>query len=113
MEEKSKNVQETEKIDPFSRFMFGVRREQEFDESHDNDEKKENVHARDRDWLFGARELPKAKKAKQDPSILDHLNNVDYIELMHHVDTFMSSTKDLKPLVSKLKPYLESFLHKK
>ncbi|WP_077211182.1 hypothetical protein [Bacillus dakarensis] len=118
MEEKSKDVQETEKIDPFTRFMFGnrrsIRKEQDSFESQNYDDDKDNLHVNERDWLFGGRGVSSANKEKNEKqTFTDYLSNVDYIELMHHVNTFMNSTKELKPLVNKLKPYLEAFLHKK
>lgn len=105
LEEKKEHIE----IDPFSRLMFGDKRYYE--------EEKESVSKRkDDDWILGSKSSPPPKSEK--PSFLngslgEYLQNVDYMEIMHHFDTLMNSANELKPLFKKVRPVLESFLNKK
>ena len=40
------------------------------------------------------------------------LSHVDFDEVMNHVDTLISSAKELKPLFGKVRPYLDQFIAK-
>jgi hypothetical protein len=106
LEEKKNHVD----VDPFSRLMFGDKRYYE-------EEEKEGVsNRRETDWILGPKSSPHQKSEK--PSFLngslgEYLQNVDYIEIMHHFDTLMNSANELKPLFKKVRPVLESFLNKK
>lgn len=110
MEEKNTK---TEVTDRFSRFMFGERN------TPINEETTEN-QLENWDWILGARTSDKAKAGDKsshhngiNKSIEQFLQNVDYMEVMHHVDTLMTSTKELKPLLNKIKPVLENLISKK
>lgn len=105
MEEENKPYQ-----DPISKFMFGAR----FDEKEEDTAPEEQ---RERDWLFGNRPS-RSKSAEQNPLnqipfIGERLQNLDYMEIMQHVDTLMNSANELKPLIRKIKPVLLDFLQKK
>lgn len=116
---------ETNEIDPFSQFMFGktVHRERK---------EREPSSFNNNDWLFGRR--PPAndddyrdrggidlfslhprqqQKSEQKNSIGSILQNVNYMELMEHMDTLMNSAKQLKPLLSKVRPLIDQFTNKK
>lgn len=51
-----------------------------------------------------------SKPAEQEKSMLGQL---DWAEMFHHVDTLLESARELKPLFSKVKPYLDHFMDKK
>lgn len=125
MEEESQR-HETDRI---SRFMFGEKGvkntalDDELTNEHDDSTlDKEHIEpiARERDWLFGHRYTQDTKRHdnlspqasnKTIHSLGNMLQNVDYIELMQHVDTLMTSASELKPLLKKIKPVIESFLN--
>lgn len=103
----------TEVTDRFSKFMFGER-------STPIVEKTTEHEQNNWDWILGEQTSNKAKAAGKsshhngiNKSIEQFLQNVDYMKVMHHVDTLMTSTKELKPLLNKLKPVLEHFISKK
>lgn len=107
MKEEHEESKEQVEIDPFSRLMFGDRRPYK---QEDNSSRKEH------DWLFGSK--PSRESTRDNSSFLngslgDYLQKVDYIEIMNHVDTLMASANELKPLIKKVKPVIESFLNKK
>ncbi|TKC18272.1 hypothetical protein [Robertmurraya kyonggiensis] len=96
--------------DPISKFMFGER----FDEKEDDTVP---VEQEERDWLFGKR-TSRTKSSEENPInqipfIGERLQNIDYMEMMQHFDTLMTSANDLKPLFKKIKPVLLEFLQKK
>ncbi|WP_019153250.1 hypothetical protein [Robertmurraya massiliosenegalensis] len=102
-----------EEVDRFSRFMFGERHTSSFEEP----EKREKE---DWDWILGSRESHTEEEQNNkstlngfNKTIDEFLQKVDYMEVMNHIDTLMTSTKELKPLLTKLKPLLENFLSKK
>lgn len=41
------------------------------------------------------------------------LGQLDWGELFYHIDTLIESSREFKPLFSKVMPYLENFLDKK
>ena len=126
LDDKADDVQERNELDHFTRFMFGEKRNlmrgerkssdinNDFIENQPEMEDFEEKRAREREWLFGVNTRHSPRHQGQDKTtITDLLNQIDYTELMHHVDTFMSSTKQLKPLIKKLRPYVEMLLNKK
>lgn len=96
--------------DPISKFMFGER----FEEKEEDTEPTEHE---EHDWLFGKRpsrsQNSEQNPINQIPFIGERLQNIDYMEMMQHVDTLMNSANDLKPLFKKIKPVLLEFLQKK
>lgn len=134
------NRNEREERDYFSRLMFGDRtNSEESNESTDRDTDEgekanrdkawEDDRSEERNWLFRPRErrepfqqknrmdelfsLGGTNRKRSNPSVLDLLENVDYVELMEHFDTLMTSANKLKPLMNKLKPILGTILNKK
>lgn len=108
--------EQEKEMDPLSRLMFGGRSHNRRNDS----EGVEDVGSDDReyDWLLGRRR-PITTKEEETPSegihhkIGEMLQNIDYIEAMKHVDTLMTSANELKPLLGKVKPLIESFTQKK
>ncbi|MGG0719099.1 hypothetical protein ABE096_16105 [Robertmurraya massiliosenegalensis] len=104
---------QSEEVDHFSKFMFGERNTSSFEEPVKREEE-------DWDWILGSRASDKAETQNNkgtlnglNKSIEELLQKVDYMEVMNHIDTLMASTKELKPLLTKIKPLLENFLSKK
>ncbi|MFE8700365.1 hypothetical protein ACFYKX_07060 [Cytobacillus sp. FJAT-54145] len=116
---------EANEIDPFSQFMFGKTIYRERNE-------KESSSFNNNEWLFGRRSPAndddqrdrggidlfslhprQSQKSEQKNSIGNILQNVNYIELMEHMDTLMNSAKELKPLLSKVRPLIDQFTNKK
>lgn len=117
--------------DRFTRLMFGDRRrasessnkENAFDDEDFRDEgEDEDDSSRNNDWLFGRKREHHSfdffgnrnqKAGQHDQNSLEKfLYNIDYVELMKHVDTLMTTAKELKPLIKQIKPYLKSFTRK-
>ncbi|KIY22952.1 hypothetical protein [Mesobacillus subterraneus] len=42
-----------------------------------------------------------------------YLDHIDLDEVMHHVDTLITSSKELKPLFGKIKPFFDQIIDKK
>ncbi|MGV3263473.1 hypothetical protein [Cytobacillus pseudoceanisediminis] len=101
----------TKQIDPFTSLMFGKGND---DESYPDRETKQNIAADKTshfdNWIFGPKQKEKnsEKSTAQNP-IEDFLNEIDFILLMETIDSIRNSSKQLKPLVKKLIPYLEKF----
>lgn len=102
----------TKQIDPFTSLMFGKGHD---DESYGDHETKQNTQiAADKtshfdNWLFGPKQKKNAEKSTAQNPIEDFLNEIDFILLMETIDSIRNSSKQLKPLVKKLIPYLEKF----
>ncbi|MDZ5470334.1 hypothetical protein SM124_01100 [Bacillus sp. 31A1R] len=123
MEFKNEPNDEEVPVDPFSSFMFGHPRKRNI-----SNDAHEDYHG---DWLFGRRlphhEEPTSNRddhpfnfskhphsEESNKQSLGHiLQNVNYIELMGHVDQLIDSAGQLKPLFNKIKPIVEQFLNKK
>lgn len=116
-----------EEQDRFTRLMFGDRGKDtdalNKEDDYHEEGKDEDNSSRDNDWLFGRKRdhrplsffgNRKQEHRQQEKYPLENLlQNLDYGKLMNHVDGFMNSAKELKPLVNQIKPYLKSFTQKK
>lgn len=110
-------------IDRFSRFMFGNSRYRETYQEGENNkqdllEQKEQspFNARsnrfdDVFWGFRRKESPTNTNTTQN-QIENFLNNVDFELLMETIDTFVSTSKQLKPLFKEIAPSLNRFSKK-
>jgi hypothetical protein len=59
-------------------------------------------------FMFGQRRnLP--QRREQEHELNTNQNYIDYEQLMIHLDSFIESTKDFKPLFQKFKPFVEQF----
>lgn len=90
--------------DRFTSLMFGSRKKSEISPKEEYD------------WILGKRkpETNHENNLEQSNSPLEKLlQNIDYVETMKHVDTLMSSANELKPILKKVKPLIETFLPKK
>ena len=82
MKEKHHSSQENSQYDPFDHFMFGGSRDSR-DHSGDTNSNGSGI-----------------------------LGQIDLGEVLYHVDTLISSARELKPLFGKVKPYLDNFIDK-
>lgn len=108
--DKEKEPLREEEVDFFTELMFGRRmnnRENHLPAEDTNAHWKENNNSND---------TPNA----QNQSFLDEKNlpiphwlkNMDYGEIFNHIDTILTSTKELKPLLKKITPFIETILQK-
>ena len=91
--------------------------EQNLDDKVEQAQEEQNLeedYHRDRftDFMFGQRSGPQ-QRIEQNRDVNPNHNSIDYEQLMFHIDSFMESTKDLKPLFQKFQPFLEQFWKKK
>ena len=52
------------------------------------------------------------QSAKSDAPLNKYLGQIDLDEVMYHVDTLITSARELKPLVGKVKPLFDHFIEK-
>lgn len=112
MHEEEKQENKVER-DPLSRLMFGKREVSELKTTEE--ERSEDEHY---DWLLGRKRSLPSKGEESNSEGLHHtigrfMQNIDYVETMKHIDTLMTSANELKPLLSKVKPIIETFTQKK
>ncbi|WP_264737707.1 hypothetical protein [Cytobacillus firmus] len=109
----------TKQIDPFTSLMFGNGHD---DESHgDRSTTKQKFSKQNTqidtdkfshfdNWIFGPKSKEKnLEKSTTQNQIEDFFNEIDFILLMETIESIRNSSKQLKPLVKKLIPYLEKF----
>ena len=110
-------------IDPFSRFMFGNRKQREtYKESENNSQELpeqneqssfDNKSNRTDDWVFGSRRKEPTQSAPTiQNQIEDYINNVDIELLMETFDTIVTTSKQLKPLMKEITPFFHRFSKK-
>lgn len=114
-----------EKMDLFSRLMFGNRKHREtYNEGVNNSkelsehEKKEqssldNRSHRNEDWIFGFRRKGAVTRKQSTQNQIENLlNNVDVELLMETIDILVTTSKQLKPLFKEITPYILLFIKK-
>ena len=110
-------------IDPFSRFIFGNRKQREtYTESENNSQELpeqneqssfDNRSSRTDDWFFGSRRKEPTQSAPTiQNQIEDYINNVDIELLMETFDTIVTTSKQLKPLMKEISPFFHRFSKK-
>jgi 5-methylcytosine-specific restriction endonuclease McrBC regulatory subunit McrC len=110
-------------IDPFSRFIFGNRKQREtYKESENNSQELpeqneqssfDNRSNRTDDWFFGSRRKEPTQSAPTiQNQIEDYINNVDIELLMETFDTLVTTSKQLKPLMKEITPFFHRFSKK-
>lgn len=118
--------EDIEEVDPFTLFMFGQSPNRRYRENHSTEETVLEYNPVERgDWFLGRRISQERSKEEQigtpvgtnemeqSSSLNGLLQNINYLELMEHVDTLMTSAGQLKPLFTKIKPLFEQFINKK
>jgi hypothetical protein len=118
-------------MDPFTRFMFGTRKSIETYKESENDlqeirEQKEPVsyHIRsnhnDDDWFFGRRRKEplswnqnRQKQPQHTQNTLENfINNIDIGLLMETFDSIVTTTKQYKPIIKELAPFISKIKNK-
>ena len=110
-------------IDPFSRFIFGNRKQREtYNESENNSQELpeqknqssfDNRSNRIDDWFFGSRRKEPTQSAPTiQNQIEDYINNVDIELLMETYDTLVTTSKQLKPFIKEITPFFHRFSKK-
>ncbi|MFB6465327.1 hypothetical protein ACE38V_00770 [Cytobacillus sp. Hz8] len=104
-------------MDPFTQFMFGGRRS-----------KRENSVDERGDWFIQSKQSNQPFNLFQKENggsslsfqnqgklaqIEEIINNLDYVDLMEKIDTFITATNQLKPLYRDVKSIFSQFLQKK
>jgi hypothetical protein len=103
-------------IDPFSRFMFGNRKQREiYTESENNSQELpeqnkqssfENRSNRTDDWFFGTRRKEPTSNAQTPQNQIENfINNLDFELLMETYGTLIDTSKQLKPLIKEITPF--------
>ena len=120
----NKQKQKTnEEIDPFSRFIFGNRKQRETYTESENDSQElpeqneqssfDNRSNRTDDWFFGSRRKEPTQSAPTiQNQIEDYINNVDIELLMETYDTIVNTSKQFKPLLKEITPFFHRFSKK-
>ena len=110
-------------IDPFSRFMFGNRKQREtYKESENNSQEllEQNEQSsfdsrsnRIDDWIFGSRRKEPTQSAPTTQNQIENfINNVDIELLMETYDMLVTTSKQLKPLMKEITPLFHQFSKK-
>jgi hypothetical protein len=91
-------------------FGFKLKRENEESSGHREQEYTHFDH-----FMFGQprhKEESSEQNAKNDSPLNKYLGQIDLDEVIYHVDTLITSARELKPLVSKVKPLFDHFIEK-
>jgi hypothetical protein len=110
-------------IDPFSRFIFGNRKQRETYTESENDSQElpeqneqssfDNRSNRTDDWFFGSRRKEPTSSAQTlQNQIENYMNNLDYMLLMEIYGTLVDTSKQLKPLIKEITPFFHRFSKK-
>ncbi|MBT2694291.1 hypothetical protein [Bacillus sp. ISL-55] len=94
------------------RDLFGFKLKRENDESSDQVEQ-EYTHFDQ--FMFGRpryNEESSQQSEKNDSPLNKYLGQIDLDEVMYHVDTLITSARELKPLVGKVKPLFDHIIEK-
>lgn len=96
-----------------ARDLFGFKLKRENEESSDQ---REQEYTHFDQFMFGRsmnnKEKPSEQSVKNDSPLNKYLGQIDLDEVMYHVDTLITSARELKPLVGKVKPLFDHFLEK-
>ncbi|MEH7177807.1 hypothetical protein [Neobacillus vireti] len=112
-------------VDLFSRLMFGNKKHRETYEEGDNhskelpeSEKKEqssfdNRLRRNDDWILGFRRKENKTRTESIQNQIENLfNNVDVELLKQTIDMFVTTSKQLKPIIKEVTPFIHRFIKK-
>jgi hypothetical protein len=92
-------------------FDFMLRGNEQGSRNHPNQEKTEHEHLA-RDFMFGDHRRNDRNDNESHSEGSSFLSQIDFDEVLHHVDTLISSAKELKPLFGKVRPYIDNFIDK-
>ena len=125
MEGKDHHQEQTSnrELDTFSRLMFGNRKPKETHKESDNhsqeipeQNEQSSFHTKGNhhdDWLFGRRRQEAVSDHKNTQSPVENfINNVDIGLLMETIDTFVTTTKQYKPIIKEIAPFFSKITKK-
>ena len=95
-----------------ARDLFGFKLKRENEESS-NQQEQEYTHFDH--FMFGRprdKEETSEQSVNNDSPLNKYLGQIDLDEVMYHVDTLITSARELKPLVGKVKPLFDHFIEK-
>jgi hypothetical protein len=107
----------------FSRFLFGNNKHSETykeSEHHSQEFLEQNEHSsfdrrsnRIDDWFFGSRRKEPTSRAQTTQNQIENfINNLDFELIMETYDTFVETSKQLKPLMKEISPFFHRFSKK-
>jgi hypothetical protein len=94
------------------RDLFGFKLKKDNEESSDP---REQEYTHFDQFMFGRprnNEESSEQRVKNDSPFNKYLGQIDLDEVMYHVDTLITSARELKPLVGKVKPLFDQFIEK-
>jgi hypothetical protein len=94
------------------RDLFGFKQKRDYEESS---EQPEHKYTHFDQFMFGRtrnNEESSEQSVKKDSPLNKYLGQIDLDEVMYHVDTLITSARELKPLVGKVKPIFDHFIEK-
>jgi hypothetical protein len=85
------------------------------EQSSKKQEEREKQTTEDRftSLMFGSRRDSDGQRSQQRPEPKQNQSAIDYEELMVNIDTLLDSARGLKPLFSKVYPFIEQLWKKK
>jgi hypothetical protein len=91
-------------------FGFKLRRSEE----EVGDEKGQEFDHFDHIMFGGQRNIAESNDQPAEPSspLSKYLDQIDLDEVMYHVDTLITSARELKPLLGKVKPFFNQIIDK-
>jgi hypothetical protein len=95
-----------------ARDLFGFKLKRDTEESSDEHEQEYNHFDQ---FMFGPprnKEKASEQSEKNNSPLNKYLGQIDLDEVMFHVDTLITSARELKPLVGKVKPLFDHFIEK-
>lgn len=94
--------------------MRGSKRMADF-EDREGSEKHKEWEAEDRftSFMFGPRKASKGNSPQHHEEPRNNQSTIDYEKLMTNIDTLLDSFRGLKPLFSKVSPYIQQIWKKK
>ena len=97
--------------DERTRDLFGFKLRRDHDESSDQQEQGYDHFDH---FMFGrSREIEEVEESVNNDFLLNkYLGKIDLDEVMHHVDTLITSARELKPLMGKVRPLFDQFIEK-
>jgi hypothetical protein len=98
--------------DERTRNLFGFKLRRENEESPDQ---REQEYDPIDDFMFGRSrktEETSEESVNSDSPLNKYLGHIDLDEVMYHVDTLITSARELKPLMGKVKPLFDQFIDK-
>lgn len=92
-------------------FDFMLKGNEQRPRKHQSHEETEEDHLA-RDFMFGSHRQNGMDANDSNSEESSILGQIDFNEVLHHVDTLITSAKELKPLFGKVRPFIDNFIDK-